>query len=44
MNKPLFIAAAILLAGSMPAAEPQTIRFDFASQPEMSEASRPGGR
>ena len=44
MNKSLFIAAAALFAGSVLAAEPQKIHFDFASQPEMSETSRPDGQ
>ena len=43
MNKSLFIAAA-LFAGSVLAVEPQKIHFDFASQPEMNETSRPDGQ
>lgn len=44
MNKPFFITAAALLLGCVSAAEPQTIRLDFASEPEMTEISRPGGQ
>ena len=44
MNKPFFIAAAALLLGCVSAAEPQTIRIDFASEPDMVETSRPSGQ
>ena len=44
MNKPIFIAAAALLLGWISAAEPQTVRLDFASEPEMTETTFPGGQ
>ena len=44
MNKPFFMAAAALLLGWISAAEPQTVRLDFASEPEMTETSLPGGQ
>ena len=44
MNKFFLIAAAALLPGLVSAAELQTFRLDFASEPEMAETERAGGQ